>query len=125
MAAQLRCEPEHILLRRWNRPLTPAHAIIKDDQYKKLVLVIRGTFGLRDVLLDLACEPEEALGGICHQGMLRYGGLIGNCNEFLKININLSFILNKLHSTRTISDSLMIGVILSTIIPHILFSQCC
>ena len=77
-AALLGCEPEHILMRRWNRPFMPAHAVIVDPLHKKLVLVIRGTFGLKDLLLDLTCEPQEALGGTCHHGMLRYGILIGH-----------------------------------------------
>ena len=47
----------------------PAHFIVRDRQRKAIVLAIRGTASIRDVVSDMAASPIPFLGGAAHTGM--------------------------------------------------------
>lgn len=50
-------------------PLVPCHFIAVDKRAKVLVLAIRGTATLRDVIADMAARPIPFAGGGAHTGM--------------------------------------------------------
>ncbi len=39
--------------------------------FRSVVLAVRGTFSLTDVIIDVVCDDEEFLGGHAHRGILR------------------------------------------------------
>jgi hypothetical protein len=50
--------------------LHPDFVIIRDHETKSFVLIIRGTFDLKDVLIDLDSEDSPFLDGYAHAGIL-------------------------------------------------------
>ena len=57
-----------------DRSYVPAHYVVVDPTLRAVVLVVRGSLGLRDVFVDLHTAPpdpnlEEALGRGCHGGI--------------------------------------------------------
>ena len=44
--------------------------IILDHDTASIVLVIRGTFSIKDVVMDVVCEDSEFLDGFAHSGFL-------------------------------------------------------
>jgi len=51
--------------------LCPMHFLAIDHKLKAVILSIRGTASISDVLTDLLCSPRRILGGIAHDGFLR------------------------------------------------------
>lgn len=51
------------------KPMMPAHFIARDEANKALVVAIRGTSTIRDVLADMAARPIPFAGGMAHTGM--------------------------------------------------------
>jgi hypothetical protein len=49
----------------------PKHIIAIDHESRAIVLAIRGTFGLNDVITSLFAMPVEFCGGIAHNGMVK------------------------------------------------------
>ena len=47
----------------------PRHYIAIDHSHKTVVLVVRGTASLGDVITDLVCDSVEFLGGTAHKGI--------------------------------------------------------
>jgi hypothetical protein len=45
----------------------PCFAVLQDQQTDSVVLTIRGTFSLTDVIIDIVCSDEEFLGGYAHR----------------------------------------------------------
>jgi hypothetical protein len=53
-----------------DRPLVPAHLLLRDARRKAIVVAIRGTSSLRDIVRDAAATPEPLTGGAtAHGGM--------------------------------------------------------
>jgi hypothetical protein len=53
-----------------DRPLVPAHILVRDAARKAIVVSIRGTSSLRDIVRDAAATPEPMSGGAtAHGGM--------------------------------------------------------
>jgi hypothetical protein len=53
-----------------DRPLVPAHILVRDASRKAIVVSIRGTSSLRDIVRDAAATPEPMTGGAtAHGGM--------------------------------------------------------
>ncbi len=49
----------------------PKFLVLLDHESKSVVLVVRGTFSVTDVFIDIVCDDEEFLGGHAHRGILR------------------------------------------------------
>ena len=49
----------------------PKFMIFVDESSKSIVLAIRGTFSLTDVIVDIICDDESFLDGFAHRGILR------------------------------------------------------
>ena len=66
-------EPEDILdswLKDDVAELCPNFVLFLDHQNSEVVLVIRGTLSVNDVITDVLCEEEEFLGGFAHKGFV-------------------------------------------------------
>lgn len=68
-------------------PYTPAHYIVVDHAERAVVLVVRGSLDLSDVLTDLQVQPsrreEGLLGRGCHGGMARAALCLAEAHEGL------------------------------------------
>ena len=49
----------------------PKFMIFTDHDSRSIVLAIRGTYSLADVIVDVICDEEEFLDGFAHRGILR------------------------------------------------------
>ena len=49
----------------------PKFMIFTDESTKSIVLAIRGTFSLADVIVDIICDEEQYLDGYAHRGILK------------------------------------------------------
>ena len=49
----------------------PKFMIFTDEATKSIVLAIRGTFSLADVIVDVICDEEKYLDGYAHRGILK------------------------------------------------------
>jgi len=49
----------------------PKFMIFTDEASKSIVLAIRGTFSLADVIVDVICDEEKYLDGYAHRGILK------------------------------------------------------
>jgi len=45
----------------------PCFAVLQDEKTDAVVLVVRGTFSLTDVVIDIVCDDEDFLGGYAHR----------------------------------------------------------
>ncbi len=52
--------------------LHPDFAVLLDHKLQSVVLAIRGTQSVKDVMIDLIGAEEEFMGGHAHKGILRY-----------------------------------------------------
>ena len=50
---------------------SPQWALVTDHEEKHLVLAIRGTFSISDVVIDVVCDDEPFVDGFAHKGILR------------------------------------------------------
>jgi len=50
--------------------LCPKFLVVADSETKSIVLAIRGTLSLKDVVLDMVCEETTYLDGFTHKGIL-------------------------------------------------------
>jgi len=48
----------------------PKFMVLIDHQESRVVLVIRGTFSFKDVIMDVVCEEQAFHGGFAHKGFL-------------------------------------------------------
>ena len=59
--------------------------IIVDHDTASIVLVIRGTFSIKDVVMDVVCEDAEFLDGFAHSGFLNGSRMLLNkCSSVLE-----------------------------------------
>ena len=59
--------------------------IILDHDTASIVLVIRGTFSIKDVVMDVVCEEEEFLDGFAHSGFLNGSRMVlSKCSSVLE-----------------------------------------
>ena len=66
--------------------------VILDHATSSVVLVIRGTFSFKDVIMDVVCEDEEFLDGYAHGGFLQGSRMILNkCARFLEQSLRENF----------------------------------
>ena len=49
----------------------PKFMIFTDESSKSVVLAVRGTYSLADVIVDIICDEEEFLDGYAHRGILK------------------------------------------------------
>ena len=64
--------PDTILAYRWkSEHLKPAFFVCHHEALEAIVVVVRGTDDLNDILTDLAAEAVPQLGGLVHMGMFR------------------------------------------------------
>ena len=73
VAKQMGVDQENVVLT-WCRDeedtgLCPKFIVLMDHESKAVVLAIRGTFCLRDVLLDMVCDDAPFLDGFAHKGI--------------------------------------------------------
>ena len=45
--------------------------IFTDESSKSVVLAVRGTYSLADVIVDIICDEEKFLDGYAHRGILK------------------------------------------------------
>ena len=49
----------------------PKFMIFTDESSKSVVLAVRGTYSLADVIVDIICDEETFLDGYAHRGILK------------------------------------------------------
>ena len=49
----------------------PKFMIFNDETSKSIVLAVRGTYSLADVIVDIICDEEKFLDGYAHRGILK------------------------------------------------------
>ena len=49
----------------------PRFMLFLDHSTRSVVLAVRGTFSITDVIIDVVCDDEEFLDGYAHRGILR------------------------------------------------------
>ena len=49
----------------------PKFMIFTDESSKSVVLAVRGTYSLSDVIVDVICDEEKFLDGYAHRGILK------------------------------------------------------
>ena len=49
----------------------PKFMIFTDESSKSVVLAVRGTYSLADVIVDIICDEEKFLDGYAHRGILK------------------------------------------------------
>ena len=49
----------------------PKFMIFTDESSKSIVLAVRGTYSLADVIVDIICDEEKFLDGYAHRGILK------------------------------------------------------
>ena len=49
----------------------PKFMIFTDHSTKSIVLAVRGTYSLADVIVDIICDEEKFLDGFAHRGILK------------------------------------------------------
>lgn len=73
IAEKMGVSPEEVLFT-WfkskDEGLCPKFIVIVDNDTNSIVLAIRGTLSLKDVLLDMVCEETPYLDGFTHKGIL-------------------------------------------------------
>jgi hypothetical protein len=52
-------------------PLVPSHLLALDHQHREIVLSVRGTLGVHDLVNCTHFGPEPFLSGYAHRGMAR------------------------------------------------------
>jgi hypothetical protein len=52
-------------------PLVPSHLLALDHQHREIVLSVRGTLGVHDLVNCTHFGPEPFLSGYAHKGMAR------------------------------------------------------
>lgn len=63
----------------------PKFMVILDHETASVVLVIRGTFSFKDVVMDVVCEDSEFLDGFAHSGFLDGSQMVLNkCSSILE-----------------------------------------
>ena len=66
--------------------------IIVDHETASVVLVIRGTFSPKDVIMDGVCEEAEFLDGYAHAGFLSGAKqVMQKCGEIFALQIAMRF----------------------------------
>lgn len=50
----------------------PKYMIVVDHAHKSIVMAIRGTMSIQDIITDLLCENVPLLGGWSHQGFIGF-----------------------------------------------------
>ena len=66
--------------------------VILDHATSSVVLVIRGTFSFRDVIMDVVCEDAELLDGFAHGGFLQGSRMVLNkCGHILEQSLRDNF----------------------------------
>ena len=66
--------------------------IILDHESASVVLVIRGTFSFKDVVMDVVCEDSEFLDGFAHSGFLDGSRMVLNkCSSILETCLRDNF----------------------------------
>ena len=72
MAVEMGVEPEDVVFT-WCRDeeggICPKFIILLDHESEAIVLAIRGTFCLKDVILDMVCDDAPFLEGFAHKGI--------------------------------------------------------
>ena len=73
IARQMGVEPEDVVFT-WCRDekdtgLCPKFIVLLDHESESIVLAVRGTFCLKDVILDMVCDDAPFLGGFAHKGI--------------------------------------------------------
>jgi len=70
----------------------PKFLVLVDHLTLSVVLVIRGTFSFKDVLMDIVCEDAEFLDGFAHSGFLAGSRMVLNkCGSLLEKTLNDHF----------------------------------
>ena len=65
--------------------LSPKHAVFLDRSLGAVILAIRGTQSLKDVVIDGLASKEDFLGGFAHQGILNSSKeIISNVQEIIR-----------------------------------------
>ena len=63
----------------------PKYAIFLDRQTSNIVLAVRGTHCLTDVVIDAICDDDEFLDGFSHRGITRSAKFVlEECRDKLK-----------------------------------------
>lgn len=74
VASSMSVEHDDVLFTWFNDDDTEEHCpkfmILLDHKNSAVVLVIRGTFSFKDVLMDVVCEEAEFLDGFAHKGFM-------------------------------------------------------
>ena len=73
IAEKMGVESDEVLLTGFktdHEGLCPKFLVVADSETKTIVLSIRGTLSLKDVLLDMVCEETTYLDGFTHKGIL-------------------------------------------------------
>ena len=66
--------------------------ILVDHDSSSVVLVIRGTFSFKDVLMDVVCEDAEFLDGYAHEGFLSGSRMVlQKCSKILEESLREYF----------------------------------
>ena len=66
--------------------------ILVDHDSSSVVLVIRGTFSFKDVLMDVVCEDAEFLDGYAHEGFLSGSRMVlQKCSRILEESLSEYF----------------------------------
>ena len=63
----------------------PKFMVLVDHDLSAVVIIIRGTFSFKDVVMDVVCEEVEFQDGFAHTGFLEGSqAVIGKCREILE-----------------------------------------
>ena len=65
-------EPEYILFTKFedDDDLCPKFILLLDHEVKSVVLAIRGTYCLKDIVIDMVCDETPYFNGFAHKGIL-------------------------------------------------------
>jgi len=78
---------EDVVCAQWRAlgPFRPAFVVCRDHEMRWLVVAVRGTLSVPDVLTDLAVEAAPFIQGVAHEGMLKAAtNLLGEVEEVLQ-----------------------------------------
>ena len=63
----------------------PKFMVLIDHDLSSVVIIIRGTFSFKDVVMDVVCEEVEFQDGFAHKGFLEGSqAVLGKCREILE-----------------------------------------
>ena len=72
IAKEMGIDPEDILLTKFEDDdvLCPKFILLLDHEVKSVILAIRGTYCLKDIVIDMVCDETPYLNGFAHKGIL-------------------------------------------------------